>query len=165
MATLQRYPAYQKFCRKCTVFKISIFVFCNFCEKFENSKWPHFWQDKKFWKIQMATPERCPVGQTFRRNCSISHGFRDIIIFVLCKICENSKWLPFLVRQIFLEISRWLHCRDTLWVKNFVKIALSRTVFEIQAFLCFAIFAENSITQNGRHLERQIFLKKLGWLC
>ena len=26
----------------------------------------------------------------------------------------------------------------TLWVKNFVKIALSSTVFEIQTFLCFA---------------------------
>ena len=26
----------------------------------------------------------------------------------------------------------------TLWIKNFVEIALSSTVFEIQAFLCFA---------------------------
>ena len=33
---------------------------------------------------------------------------------------------------------------DTLWVKNFEEIALSRTVKEIEANLCFAIFGENS---------------------
>ena len=33
---------------------------------------------------------------------------------------------------------------DTMWVKKFAKFALSGTVFEIQAFLCFAIFAKNS---------------------
>ena len=45
-------------------------------------------------------------------------------------------------------------------VKNFVEIALSSTVFEIQAFLCFAIFAKNSKIQNGRHFWRdKIFLK------
>ena len=33
---------------------------------------------------------------------------------------------------------------DTLWVKNFDEITLSRTVKEIQAILCFAIFGENS---------------------
>ena len=37
----------------------------------------------------------------------------------------------------------WLICRDTLWVKNFVEIDLSCTVFEIQAFLCFP-YLENS---------------------
>ena len=102
-------------------------MFCNFCEKFENSKWPpflarqnffenwhgysadipcgskisskslylagfsrynhfcfaifaknlkiqngrHFWQDKFFLKIGMATLQRYPVGQKFRRNRSI----------------------------------------------------------------------------------------------
>ena len=30
---------------------------------------------------------------------------------------------------------------DTPWVKNFAEIALSGTVFELQAFLCFVIFA------------------------
>ena len=40
---------------------------------------------------------------------------------------------------------------DTLWVENFDKIALSRTVKEIQAILCFAIFGKNSKIQNGRH--------------
>ena len=37
-----------------------------------------------------------------------------------------------------------LHSLDTLWVENFDKIALSRTVKEIEANLYFAIFGKNS---------------------
>ena len=40
---------------------------------------------------------------------------------------------------------------NTLWVENFDEIALSRTVKEIEANLCFAIFGKNSKIQNGRH--------------
>ena len=36
-----------------------------------------------------------------------------------------------------------LHSLDTLWVENFDEIALSRTVKEIEANLCFAIFGKN----------------------
>ena len=114
-------------------------MFCNFCEKFENSKWPpflarqnffenwhgysadipcgskisskvlylvrflrykHFYvlqflrkirkfkmaaifgETKSFLKIGMATLKTYPIGQKFRRNRSIWHGFRDISIFV-----------------------------------------------------------------------------------
>ena len=44
-----------------------------------------------------------------------------------------------------------LHSLDTLWVENFDEITLSRTVKEIEANLCFAIFGKNSKIQNGRH--------------
>ena len=37
-----------------------------------------------------------------------------------------------------------LHSLDNLWVENFDEIALSRTVKEIEANLCFAIFGKNS---------------------
>ena len=37
-----------------------------------------------------------------------------------------------------------------MWVKNFDKIALSRTVKEIEVNLCFSIFGKNSKIQNGR---------------
>ena len=63
---------------------------------------------------------------------------------------ENSKWPPFLGRGKFLKIAK-LHCLDTLCVENFDEIALSRTVKEIEANLCFAIFGKNSKIQNGRH--------------
>ena len=52
--------------------------------------------------------------------------------------------------KIFGKLQR-LHSLDTLWVENFVEIALSRTVKEIEANLCFAIFGKNSKIQNGRH--------------
>ena len=53
---------------------------------------------------------------------------------------------------------------DTLWVKNFAKIALSRTVFKIQAFLCFVAFAKNLKIQNGRHFYGTKNIWKLGQL-
>ena len=44
-----------------------------------------------------------------------------------------------------------VYCSDNLWVENFDEIALSHTVREIEANLCFAIFGKNSKIQNGRH--------------
>ena len=52
--------------------------------------------------------------------------------------------------KIFGKLPR-LHSLDTLWVENFDEIALSGTVKEIEANLCFAIFGKNSKIQNGRH--------------
>ena len=52
--------------------------------------------------------------------------------------------------KIFSKFLR-IQCSDTLWVENFDEIALSRTVKEIEANLCFAIFGQNSKIQNGRH--------------
>ena len=84
--------------------------------------------------------------------------------FVFCNFCEkfeNSKRPPFLTGQIFFE--HWVSSSLELhWDKNLVKIALSSTVFEIQAFLCFAIFAKNSKIQNGRHFLFNNFF--LNWV-
>ena len=52
--------------------------------------------------------------------------------------------------------------RGALWVKNFVEIALSSTVFEIQGFLCLAFLKKNSKIQNGRHFWQVKYLLKLG---
>ena len=41
--------------------------------------------------------------------------------------------------KIFGKLQR-VHYLDTLWVENFDEIALSHTVKEIKANLCFAIF-------------------------
>ena len=55
---------------------------------------------------------------------------------------ENSKWPPFL--KIFSKVGV-LYSLDTLGVENFDEIALSPTVKEIEAFLCFrTFFDENS---------------------
>ena len=50
-----------------------------------------------------------------------------------------------------------VRCSDTLWAETFDEIALSRTVKEIEANLCFAIFGK---IQNGCHFwGGEIFLK------
>ena len=58
--------------------------------------------------------------------------------------------------QIFWKLQR-VHSLDTLWVENFDEIALSRTVKEIEANLCFAIFGKNSkwppFLGTGKFLE------------
>ena len=61
--------------------------------------------------------------------------------------------------KILVKLQR-VHSLDTPWVENFDEIAPSRTVKEIEANLCFAIFGKNSKNQNGRHFwGREIFLK------
>ena len=60
-----------------------------------------------------------------------------------------------------------LHSLDTLWVENFDEIALSRTVKEIEANLCFPIFGKNSKIQNGRHFwggENFLKIAKIAFL-
>ena len=52
--------------------------------------------------------------------------------------------------KIFKKLPR-VRCSDTLWVETFDEIDLSRTVKEIKANLCFAIFGKYSKIQNGRH--------------
>ena len=59
---------------------------------------------------------------------------------------ENSKWPPFL--KIFSKVGV-VYYLNTLGVENFDEIALSQTVKEIEAFLCFRTFSTK--IQNGRH--------------
>ena len=49
--------------------------------------------------------------------------------------------------KIFGKLQR-LHSLDPLWIENFAEIALSRTVKEIEANLCFAIFGNRSISHG-----------------
>ena len=60
---------------------------------------------------------------------------------------ENSKiqnGRHFWGGENFLKIAKIVHSSYTLWVENFDEIALSRTVKEIEAILCFSIFDKNS---------------------
>ena len=75
-----------------------------------------------------------PVGQKFRRNRSISLRFRDKLVFAFTAEIQDGhqKWWE----NDFCKKSS-VDSANTLWVKNFVEIALSRSVSEINAFLCF----------------------------
>ena len=56
-------------------------------------------------------------------------------------------------RKLFLKIANSTFLRYPVGQKNFDKIALSRTVKEIEAILCFSIFGKNSKIQNGCHFR------------
>ena len=90
-------------------------------------------------------------------------NFDEIILSRTVKEIEANLCLPFLAKirkfkmaaifgegKFFFKLPR-VQCSDTLWVENFDEIALSGTVKEIEANLCFAIFGKNSKIQNGRH--------------
>ena len=84
-------------------------------------------------------------------SCTVKEIEANFRFFNFWQKFENSKWLPFLGRgNFFLNCQEYI-TQDTLWIKNFDKIALSCTVKEIVANLCFAIFGKNSKIQNGRH--------------
>ena len=75
---------------------------------------------------------RHPVGQKFRRNRSISLRYRDKNVLAFNAEIQDGrqKWQE----NDFCKISS-VDFLDNLWVKNCVKIALSRSVSEINAFL------------------------------
>ena len=60
----------------------------------------------------------------------------------MAAICGEGKFFLKIAKSTFLRYPR---------VENFDEIALSRTVKEIEAILCFAILGKNSKIQNGRH--------------
>ena len=69
---------------------------------------------------------------------------------ILAKIRKFKMAAIFGEGEIFGKLQR-VHSLDTLRVENFEEITLSRTVKEIEAILCFAIFGKNPKIQNGRH--------------
>ena len=106
-------------------------------------------------------------------------NFDEIALSRTVKEIEQISVLPFLAKirkfkmaaifgegKILLKLPR-AQCSDTLWVENFDEIALSGTVKEIEANLCFAIFGKNSKIQNGRHFwggENFLKIAKIAFL-
>ena len=89
-------------------------MFCNFCKKFENSKWRPFLARQKFFKNWDNYSAELPCGSKISSKSlylcfaifAKNYGFRDISIFMFCNFCEkfeNSKWPPFLARQILFQ--------------------------------------------------------------
>ena len=85
---------------------------------------------------------------------ALSHTVKEIeanlCFAILGKIRKFKMAGIFGEGKIFGKLQR-VRSLDTLGVENFDEIALSRTVKEIEANLCFAIFGKNSKIQNGRH--------------
>ena len=133
---------------------------CNFAKNSKIQNGRHFLREILFLKIGMATLQRYPVGQKFRRNRSIYYGFRDISIFMFCNFCEkfeNSKWPSFLAREKFFQnwdnFSAEIPCGSKILSKSLYLARFSRykhfCVLEflrkIRKFKMAAIFGETKI--------------------
>ena len=111
-------------------------MFFHFWQKFENSKWPPFWEEENFLKIANST-----LWVENFDEIALSHTVKEIEANLCFSIFgKNSKiqnGRHFWEEENFLKIAN-----STLWVKNFDEIALSGTVKEIEANLCFSIFGK-----------------------
>ena len=138
MATLQIYPVDQKFRRNRSILQgfrdISIFIFCNFCEKFENSKWPPFLARQKFFENWEKYSAEISCGSKILSKLLYLARFLRYEHFCVLQFLRKFRKFKMAAilgeTKIFGKLGKLLH-RDTLWVKNFVEIALSSTVFEI----------------------------------
>ena len=115
-----------------------------FCRKFENSKWPPFFGSQKFFEIWAEYLANVPWGSKISMKSLYLAPLRRYEQF--CVFAENSKiqnGRHFRKPKIFLILGR-VSCKCTLGVENFDEIALSCTVKEIRAILCFRRKFENS---------------------
>ena len=94
---------------------------------------------------------RCPMGQKFCRNRFILLRFQDKCVFAFKAQIQDG-------RQKWRENDFWekspVDSADTLWVKNFVEITLSRSVSEINAFY-------TEIQDAHQKLREKLFLMKV----
>ena len=144
-------------------------MFCHFWQKFENSKWPPFLGRGKFFKNYQEYNAQIPCGSKILSTV-LSRTVKEILANLCFAIFgKNSKiqnGRHFWGGENFFKLPR-VQCSDTLWVENFDEIALSGTVKEILANLCFAIFGKNSKIQNGRHFwggENFLKIAKIAFL-
>ena len=82
------------------------------------------------------------------RPCFICKIEANLCFSIFDKNSKIQNGRHFWAEENFLKKVQFL---DTLWIENFDKIALSHTVKEIEANLCFSIFGRNLKIQNGRH--------------
>ena len=83
-------------------------------------------------------------------SCTVKEIEANFCFAIFGKNSKIQNGRHFWGGENFWKIVR-VHSLGTLWVENFDEITLSRTVKEIEANLCFAIFGKNSKIQNGRH--------------
>ena len=83
-------------------------------------------------------------------SCTVKEIEANFCFSIFSKNFKIQNVRHFWEEDNFLKIGKSTLLRY-LGVENFDEIALSRTVKEIEANLCFAIFGKNSKIQNGRH--------------
>ena len=112
-------------------FLFNYYYFFFFCVLHRNSRWPPKVAGKQFLQKVARRLCRSPVGQKFCRNRSILFRFRDKHVFVIYAEIQDGcqKWRE----NNFCKKSP-VDSANILRVKNFVEIAPSCSVSEINAF-------------------------------
>ena len=133
------------------------FYVCNFCEKFENSKWPPFLARQNFFENWHGYSAEIPCGSKISSKSLYLAGFLRYKHFYVCNFCEkfeNSKWPPFLARQNFFEnwhaYSADIPCGSKISSKSLYLAGFSRykhfyileVLRKIRKFKMAAIFGE-----------------------
>ena len=100
-----------------------------------------FGKEKFFWKLGGVYCLHTLWVENFD-EIALSLTVKEIeTILCFATFGKNSKWPPFLKKNFKVSL---VYSLDTLGVENFDEIALSLTVKEIEAILCFATFGKNS---------------------
>ena len=104
-----------------------------FCISHRNSRWPPKVAGKQFLQNVADRLHRYPADQKIRPNRSISLCFQDKHVFVFNAEIQDGhqKWRE----NNFCKMSP-IDSTDTLRIKKFVQIALSRSVSKINVFSC-----------------------------
>ena len=81
-------------------------MFCNFCEKFENSKWPPFLARQNFFENWHGYSAETPCGSKISLKSLYLARFsryKHFCVLQFCEKFENSKWPPFFARNFLFE--------------------------------------------------------------
>ena len=127
-------------------------MFCNFCEKFENLKWPPFLARQKFFENWHGYSAEIPFGSKISSKS-----------LYLARFSRYKHFLCFAIFAKNLKIQNGRHFwRDKIFLKigmaalqiPFGSKISSKSLYlarfsRYKHFLCFAIFAKNSKIQNG----------------
>ena len=110
-------------------------MFCNFCEKFENSKWPPFLVRQNFFKNWHGYSAEIPYGSKTSSKSLYLAGFsrymyKHFYVLQFLRKIRNSKWQPFLARQNFFEnwhgYSADIPCGSKISSKSLYLVRFSR---------------------------------------
>ena len=81
-------------------------MFCNFCENFENSKWPPFLARQNFFQNWDNYSAEIPCGSKISSKSLYLARFwryKHFCVLQFLRKFRKFKWLPFLARQKFFE--------------------------------------------------------------
>ena len=135
-------------------------MFCNFCEKFENSKWPPFLARQNVFENWHGYSADIPCGLKISSKSLYLAGFsryKHFYVLQFCEKFENSKWPPFFARQNFFEnwenYSAEIYCGSKISSKLLYLVQFSRYkhfcvlqfLRKIQKFKMAAILGETKI--------------------